>query len=242
MAQLPTAIAISLAIGIIHFWNEDIFFQEEKIQAKTKSFVAGASMAYIFLYLLPDLYRGVEIVHQWVFIFTLLGFSLIHLLEKYFYQNVHSNFLNLFKSEENNEKYLGQKEIHLLIFLFYYFTIGIVLVRFLKTNIWDALLFVIPIIFYAGVSRVSFAEIHSQLREKKYLRIISSLAVFFGVLASQFILKNLLLYYGFLAFITGAYIYVVIIDFIPKTTEGQPIHFLFGLTFYTFLITLTWLI
>lgn len=242
MHHILSAAAISLAIGAIHYWNEDIFFTKKKTQEKTMSFVAGASMAYIFLYLLPDLYKGVEIVHQWIFIFTLLGFSLIHLLEKYFYKNVRKNILKLFKGHHQKDDFLGQKEVHFIIFFLYYFSIGIVLVRILKIGLARAILFVLPIVFYAAVSRISFAEIHKQLRKKKILRIFSASATFLGVLAAGFVLQHILVYYGFLGFIIGAYIYIVIIDFIPSITKGEPVHFLFGLTFYTLLITLTWII
>jgi len=225
------AILLALFLGVIHFWNEKIFFKQKVTKAKTMSFVAGASVAYLFLYLLPDLYKGVAYINQWIFIFILFGFSLVHLLEKYFYQHI--------KGEELLLKF---KEIHFFVFFLYYFIVGIVLTEFLKVNIWKGLLFFIPIVFYATVSRVSFTEVHIQLREQKFFRILLSLAPLLGVLSASIILKQLFLYHILLAFIVGAFLYIIIMDFIPKEAQGRPEYFLLGTTIYTLIIVLIWLI
>ncbi len=46
--SLLIAILLSLCLGVVHFWNEKIFFKKETIKAKTMSFIAGASVAYVF--------------------------------------------------------------------------------------------------------------------------------------------------------------------------------------------------
>ena len=43
------AILLSLSLGAVHFWNEKLFFKKEEIKGETMSFVAGASVAYVFL-------------------------------------------------------------------------------------------------------------------------------------------------------------------------------------------------
>ena len=225
------AVLFSLILGVIHFWNEKIFFKKEVTKAKTMSFVAGASVAYVFLYLLPDLYKGVAHINQWIFIFILLGFSLVHLLEKYFYQHI--------KGEELLFRF---KEIHFFIFFLYYFVIGIVLVNFLELSIVKGLLLFVPILFYAAVSRVSFAEVHTHIREQKFFRILLALAALLGVLSASAILENAFLYHILLAFIVGAFFYIVIMDFIPREAKGKPEYFLLGVSLYTLLISLTWII
>lgn len=225
------AVLLSLILGAIHFWNEKIFFRKEAIKAKTMSFIAGASVAYVFLYLLPDLYKGVAHINQWIFIFILLGFSLVHLLEKYSYQHI--------KGEELLFRF---KEIHFFIFFLYYFVIGIILVSFLELSVIKGLLLFVPILFYAAVSRVSFAEVHIHIREQKLFRILLALAALFGVLSASMILESTFLYHILLAFIVGAFFYIVIMDFIPREAKGRPEYFLLGVSLYTLLITLTWII
>lgn len=231
MSILTIAILFSLFLGVVHFWNEKIFFKKEEAKAKTKSFVAGASVSYLFLYLLPDLYRTVNNTNEWIFIFILFGFSLIHLLEKYFYQHT-----------SGEERLFKFKEIHFFIFFLYYFIIGIVLTKFLKISLWSGFLFFLPIVFYAGVSRISFAEINSHLREQKIFRILLSLASFLGVVLASMFLEQTFLYYILQAFIIGSFFYIVIMDFIPKEANGKPEYFLLGISLYTLLIGLTWII
>ncbi|MCH8741547.1 hypothetical protein IH779_01465 [Patescibacteria group bacterium] len=230
---MPALIAIffSLFLGAIHFWNEKIFFKRETIKAKTMSFVAGASVAYVFLYLLPDLYKGVASINQWIFIFILLGFSLIHVLEKYFYQHT-----------AGEERLFRFKEIHFFIFFLYYFIIGIILVDFLKLSIFNGLLLFMPVLFYAAVSRVSFVEVHVHIREQKFFRILLTLATFLGVLSASVILENAFLYHILLAFVIGAFFYIVIMDFIPREAKGRSEYFLLGISVYTILIILTWIV
>ncbi len=225
------AILFSLFLGVIHFWNEKLFFKREATKAKTISFVAGVSVAYVFLYLLPDLYKGVAHINQWIFIFILLGFSLIHVLEKYFYQHA-----------AGEERLLRLKEAHFSIFFLYYFVVGIVLAGFLKFSIWKGLLFFGPVVFYAAISRVSFAEIHIRVRERKFFRILLASAAFLGVLSTFFILEQAFLYHVLLAFIIGAFFYIILMDFIPREAEGRPEYFLAGVGLYTLLIILTWVV
>lgn len=225
------AVFLSLILGSIHFWNEKIFFKADGAKIKTMSFVAGASVAYVFLYLLPDLYKGVAYIHQWIFIFILFGFSLVHLLEKYFYQHI-----------KGEELLLRFKEVHFFIFFLYYFVIGLILINFLESSILKGLLLFIPILFYAAVSRISFAEVHIKIREQKLFRVLLALATLLGVFSASAISGHILLYHIFLAFIIGAFFYIVIMDFIPREAKGKPEYFLLGVVLYTLLIVLTWII
>ncbi|MDP3991284.1 MAG: hypothetical protein Q8P63_03260 [Candidatus Nealsonbacteria bacterium] len=228
---MTIAILLSLFLGAVHFWNEKIFFKQEATKAKTMSFVAGASVAYVFLYLLPDLYKGVAHINQWIFIFILLGFSLVHILEKYLYQHA-----------GGEERSLRLKEAHFLIFFLYYFIIGIIMVDFLKINLWTGLLFFLPIVFYAAVSRVSLEKVHIRIREQRFFRILLASAVLLGALSSSAVLEQIFLYHILLAFVIGAFFYIVIMDFIPREAKGRPSYFILGAGLYTILIALTWIV
>jgi hypothetical protein len=137
---------------------------------------------------------------------------------------------------------LRLKEAHFSIFFLYYFIIGIVLTEFLKISLWKGLLFFVPVVFYAAVSRVSFEEVHIRLREQRIFRVLLSLAVLLGTLSAVVILKNAIFYHLLLAFITGSFFYIVIMDFIPREAKGRPEYFLLGAGLYTLLISLIWII
>lgn len=223
--SLLIPILLSLILAVIHFWNEKIFLRKEAIKAKIMSFVAGASIAYVFLYLLPDFYKT---INQWIFIFILLGFSLVYPLEKYFYQHVDSKV-----------RLLRFKEIHFLALFLYYFMIGIILTDFLKLSILKGLLFFIPIAFYAVASRVSFTEVHIQIRERKFFRILLALVALSGVLSASIILEQTFLYHILLAFIIGVFFYIVIMDFFSRKAKENLGYFLLGICLYALLIILT---
>ena len=215
------AITLGLLLGLVHFWNEKIFFTGEAFKIKSRSFIAGISVAYIFLYLLPDLYRGIGQLNQWVFIFILLGFSLVHFSEKYFYQHA-----------EGEERLFKFKEIHYAVFLLYYFLLGAILLNLLEGGVLNGLLFYVPVLFYAAVSRVSFAEVNTHIREQKFLRLLLSAAALFGVLASGLIFYNTTVYSTLLSFVIGAFLYIAIMDFMPKEARGRPGYFMAGAGLY----------
>lgn len=225
------AIFLSLLLGVVHFWNEKIFFRKETSKIKARSFIAGVSIAYIFLYFLPDLYRGVTYSNQWIFVFILLGFSMVHFFEKYFYQH-----------ERGEELLFKFKGVHYVVFLLYYFLLGAILVNLLNFDFIKGLLFFIPILFYAAVSRVSFAEVHTHIREQKVLRVLLSTAPFLGVFAAPVILSQIFIYNILLAFVIGAFLYIAIMDFIPKEARGRPEYFLVGAGLYTAFILLDLLV
>ena len=78
-------IVFSLILGVTHFWNEKIQIRQEYVRIRFISFIAGTSVTYVFLNLLPEVYRGFELFDQLIFISLLAGFSVAHLIEKYIY-------------------------------------------------------------------------------------------------------------------------------------------------------------
>jgi len=223
-------ILFSIFLAVIHYWNEKFFIRTKTVEEKVLSFVGGASVAYVFLWLMPDLYKGVAYINQWIFIFIVLGFSLVHVSEKYFYQHA-----------KKEKKELRLWEVHYAIFFLYYFIVGILLARFSQANVGKALLFLGPVIFYGAVSKISFDKVHIKIREKSFLRIVLSLSTLLGVLVSPFVLNSLLLYHILLAVIVGAFFYIAIMDFVPEGPRGKTKYFLSGLSLYTTFIVISWL-
>jgi len=225
------SLIFSIILGFIHFLNEKIFFNTRKTKEVAMSFVGGVSVAYIFLFLLPELYNGVDHLNSWIFFMVLIGFSLVHFAEKYFYQHSHGN-----------ARLLRNKEVHFLVLFIYYFLVGVILSTIVDKNIIEGILFFIPLIFYASVGKVSFSEVHYHLREQNFFRWLLALSSVLGVFFAPLILSSLSLYHSLLAFIIGSFLYISVVDFIPNKSKGNPFYFFVGEGFYAILIALIWMI
>src|SRR3990167_2011951 len=77
----------SLIIGLVHFFNEKIQIRQEYFRVRILSFIAGISVTYVFLNLLPEVYKGFEFFDKVIFVSLLAGFTLSHIAEKYIYQH-----------------------------------------------------------------------------------------------------------------------------------------------------------
>ena len=223
------AAVLGLVLAVVHYFNEKFDLEDPAKRHKVVSFVAGISITYIFLLLLPEVYRGVESLNQFLFLFILAGFACFHLIEKHIYQH---------ESKEMLHEQL--RVVHSATFFFYHFVIGILLVGLVEKNITGGLLFFIPILFHTAVSGASLSGIHISIREKIILKIILSCSTLFGVLLaySMAVPSNVL--HALLGFVVGSLLYMVIRDSIPKETEGKAIYFVLGIVVYALIIGFAW--
>ncbi|GMQ95388.1 MAG: hypothetical protein BMS9Abin13_501 [Patescibacteria group bacterium] len=228
---LILSIVFGMILGVVHFWSERLYFKTESSRDRVASFVAGVSVTYVFLLLLPDIYEGVGHLNRWVFILVLAGFGLVHLAEKYLYQHTHGE-----------ERLFRSKEVHFFVLFSYYFLIGVILFVILGQSILKGTMFFVPLLFYAIVGRVSFAKVHSHIREQIFFRWLLAFSSVLGVLAAPLIIGGSTFYHALLAFITGSFLYLAIVDFIPTGERGRPVYFLIGAGLYTILIALIWII
>ena len=85
LSLVPVAMGIILAVA--HYFNEKIHLEDPQKKKRLVSFVAGVSITYIFLLLLPEIYKGINLLSEFLFLFILSGFALFHLIEKHVYQH-----------------------------------------------------------------------------------------------------------------------------------------------------------
>ncbi|MBW2286149.1 MAG: hypothetical protein JRF65_16320, partial [Deltaproteobacteria bacterium] len=81
------ALGLGLTVAVIHLLGENIKIPTGSRHFRLISFAAGVSIGDLFLDLLPQTYYAAEQLKVFVFLFLLLGFSIVHLVEKYFYQH-----------------------------------------------------------------------------------------------------------------------------------------------------------
>lgn len=215
------ALGLGVLIGGAHFFGENL-----KIDKKTKhyriiSFAAGISIAYLFLNLLPHVYEAASILKNWLFIFLLLGFALVHLVEKYIYQ--HADMQNLTKE---------LKAVHTATFFLYYLIIGIVLNGKVQTDILEGVLFIIPVTLHAGLSTSSLSEIHGKIKENSIIRILLSSAPLLGIVFARAIFIPDIAENIMVSSIAGILLYVMVKEFLPEKKKGQPAFFIVGLMLF----------
>jgi len=224
-------IIMGLVLAVVHYFSERIEPKNEAIKHKAVSFIAGISITYIFLLLLPEVYEGIESLNQFLFIFILTGFASSHLIEKHIYQH---------RSKEILQEQL--RIAHSATFFIYHFVIGVLLVELVSINVVSGLLFFIPILFHTAVSSASLKGIHVSIRERIMLKIILSCSTLFGVLLAYLAVMPSNVLHAFLGFIVGSLLYIVIRDSITKETQGKAIYFVLGIIIYAFLIGISWLV
>lgn len=218
------AIFLGLMTIIAHFFSDKIVISK----AKFLSFATGISVTYIFLYLFPEI---VKITLTSSFIFVLVGFSLLRLLEVHIHKH---------RSPKLMKKEL--KELHASIFFVYHFFVGVVLLGILNSNLIGGLLFFLPLFFHSTISSVSLPELHEKIKGISLFRFFLSLSTLLGISTAISFHIPEVVDAAALGFVTGALLYIVIRDSMPKDTKSRPAYFLLGVVLYTILIAFSGLL
>ncbi|OGY26149.1 MAG: hypothetical protein A2134_00910 [Candidatus Woykebacteria bacterium RBG_16_39_9b] len=221
-------IVLSLILGATHFWNEKIQIRQEYVRIRLLSFVAGISVTYVFLNLLPEVYRGFELFDRLIFVSLLAGFSSFHLVEKYVYQH---------SAPQSLREKLGG--VHSLAFFYYHFFIGVVLVKLNNIRTLDSVLFFLPILFYSAIGIVALEKIHPKIWEKTYIKFLLSLSTLAGVLSANILLSFENFFNLLFGFVVGIFLYIALADFVPREARGKTEYFALGVFVYTLIILAT---
>ena len=222
------AIMFGIIIGAIHFFSDKII-EIGKYRTKLLSFAAGISLTYLLLFLLPELYEGVQQLQKLLFLFVLFGAVLFHLVEKYIYQH-----------EKKTRIIQDLSAVHALSFFIYHFILGVVLVNLLNKNLILGSLFFIPIVTYTAVGQVSLKEIHAKVTEKQLVKIFLAESTLIGIIEAVIFQIPPKIFYALLGFVAGAMLYHVMRESVPNEREGNALFFLAGAVFYTIIILIIW--
>jgi len=221
-------IIFSIVLGLTHFWNEKIQIRQEYVRIRIISFVAGISVTYVFLNLLPEVYKGFETFDKLIFISLLIGFSTAHISEKYIYQHSAPQALKERLSS-----------VHTIGFFLYHVFIGVILVRLDSFSNLDAVLFFLPVLFYSAVGLVALEQIHSKIWERPVVKFFLSLSTLLGVLIADILIGFEPAFNLLFGFIVGLFLYISMIDFVPRQARGRPEYFALGVLSYTLIIIAT---
>jgi hypothetical protein len=224
------AIFYGLILTVVHYYADRFNAFCRGAKDELLSFTAGISLTYICLKLLPESTKALEYDTRNIFVFILLGLVINHVIEKYVYQ--HTSRRKLLRAI---------KEAHSLAFFIYHLVIGVIMVYITRWNgFFGATLFLVPMFFHTGISKVSIEEIHVLAKGHPIIRIILSASTFIGVMIA--VLTNLpaILSYYALGFVIGALLYIVIRDEIPEKKKGKLHYFVIGVLLYSTFIFFTW--
>jgi len=219
------ALVLAGILSIADFVTEHVFSKKLRKNQKLISFSAGVAVAYIILRLFPEIASHALIEGRKIFLFVLLGFVGLNLIEQYVYKNV-----------RRLEK-AYHKSIHITYFFVYNFIIGAILVTFVARGLTQTLLFFVPFLLYI------IAEILPQEFEFKSMtsKILFSMAPVFGAVIGIYLIDFINSIFGvMIAFITGTLLYIVIRESLPSDEAEKPLFFIIGVLFYTVIIFMSW--
>lgn len=219
------AIVFGIILTFAHYLSDKFHIITHKNRMKILSFSAGISITYIFLYLFPELFQGVQYLSRLIFLFVLIGFIGLHIIEAHIFRE---------KTKSKIQKEL--KEVHSLSFFIYHLIVGIALFNITSINPIAGLLLFLPILLHTITSSISLREIHAHIKEKAIIKFILEASTLIGILIASFVFIPPYLYNAFIGFVVGALLYVVVRDMMPKGGKGNPLFLVGGSIVYLILL------
>ncbi|MAZ40859.1 hypothetical protein CL654_01980 [bacterium] len=221
-------VTLSLLLGVIHFYNEKFNIPKQYKQGVV-SFVGGVSVAYAFLFLLPDVYLRVGHFGSGLYFLLLFGFAAIHFLEK-----------TIYRGNRGVGRVFWHGFVHVAVLFLYYFMVGSILLPMLENDTLQGILFFLPLAFYGMIGIMSFEAVHHAVRKYMFLRLFLSASAILGILTAYVLsINKFLMYHALFAVVVGGFLYIAFMDFIPQKNKGAPIYFIAGVIIYSLIIFLT---
>jgi len=214
------AILVSLIISTVLYLSNRYSLHTTKHRAKLVSLSAGLAVTYVILYLIPEF--SSLIISRWMYLYVILGFTIFHISENTIYKNTRG------KRRKEDLKFL-----HGVLIFLYYFIVGVAIHYFFLEG--GVFVFLVPILLHSIIR--STAHCGGSFRASKNLLIQHALflAVIAGTIFSILIEIPI---QGFLGFVAGALLYIVIKEEIPQYGKGIPRYFVMGVLF---MIILLWI-
>lgn len=211
---------------MVHFLGEEVEGIISGYREEIVSFSSGASITYIFVQLMPEFHWIASNSSELIFAFPLIGFSSIHLLEKY-----------VAKSGLEHEKMRKDyAEIHSAFLFLYHGAIGYLIASLIAESAVTGLLFFLPIIMHVAVSSFSVTELHETFVKRRAVKIAITVAPIIGVLLHNLGAVADHHFNPVFGTVIGMFFYVVIRDSIPREDRGKPIEYIAGTIIYLTII------
>ncbi len=231
MADLTIVVILIIAVvlGLVDFFGHRISGLIGEHRDSVLSFSSGLLISLLFLILVPDVISlGVT---EFLFLFMLIGFLLMHLAEKYIYRHV----------TDKQELLENLKIVHIIGFGIDNFLIGFIVASLVELDFSVVVTLSAPLLLQMLTSSISLDSIDARLNEKYSKIILSVLPLAGAVLGIILELDHLLTNYV-LAFVLGILFYMIIRDVLPQGRKGSSVLFFTGnfVTILFFLFRIHW--
>jgi len=214
-------------LSIADYITEYIFPEKIKKNQKLISFSAGVAIAYIILKLFPEISSSAVIEGKTIFLYALLGFVSLNLVEQYIYKGV----------ENKKNSFTYHKSMHVAYFFIYNFFIGMILVNFASKGLMQAFLFFVPFLLYIIIKTLP-QEFNFKHGTSKFL--YSSASLFGAYIGIAYLEFTMSIFGELISFITGTLLYSVIRESLPSEKTERPLYFMLGVVFYALIIIAGW--
>lgn len=213
---------------LVHFLGEEIEEHMHGYREQIESFSAGVSITYIFLQLLPELNKIATETSELIFVSPLMGFSSIHILEKY-----------VSKADiPQKEVRKDYSEIHFSFLLLYHAAVGYLVASLVNQDAISGILFLIPVLLHLAVSSLSVTELHQKFAERVSVKVLTSTAPVIGVILYELNVLGAMQFNILFGTVIGMFFYIVIRDSIPRDSQGRPTEYILGMALYLAVILL----
>ena len=217
MVDLTIVIIIIIAVvmGLTDFFGHRISGLIGEHRDAVLSFSAGLLISLLFLILVPDvIINGVTEV---LFLFMLIGFLLMHLIEKYIYRHV----------MDKQEILENLKIVHVIGFGLDNFLIGFIIASLVELDFSVVITLAVPLFLQMITSSISLDSIDTRLNDK-YSKIILSVLPLAGAILGIILELDHLLTNYVLSFVLGILFYMIIRDVLPQGRSGSSVLFFAG--------------
>ena len=190
------AVLFAALISLAHYYSESINLHKSK--NKIISLGAGVMLAYLILEFFPRLFQSISVLNNTLFLFILIGFSLLHLVDKFIYQHA------------SKKKKLSEiREAHSVAFFIYHFIIGVIILEVTNLSNLEGFLLFIPLLFHTAIGTISIKEIHNTIKTKSILKLVLAFSPVIGVLVASFYQIPIIMNHILLGLIGGVLLSII---------------------------------
>jgi hypothetical protein len=231
---------IGITLTVIHLFSYRLNFLSESPRSKWLSIAGGASVAYIFIHLLPELAEGQQEINKinsqildyfthHIYFLSLLGLCLFYGLERYI------------KTHKSDDDILNSKLdfwLHITSFSIYNFLIGYLLIHREGQGKLSLIFFSVAMGFHFLVNDYGLSQHHKHIYKNTGRWILSfSILLGWGIGIITQIPKGVT--FAIIAFLAGGIILNVLKEELPEERKSNYWAFLSGALIFTFVLYLS---
>lgn len=210
-------LAFAVAIAFFHILGEKFSEHIERFHIELLSFGAGLMVGIFFLEILPQLAVGEMYLGHFIYATFLVGFVLVHVLEKLVYQ--HATGESEFAKDKTSFEATGLAAYGLLV--------GVIIAVFFEAYGDLAYFILAPFFVRAFVLSVYSKHINEKIGSGLN-HLLQSVGPVVGTFVGLLLIANKTQLFLVFSITMGFILYIVIRDMIPVGKEGKPVYFVAG--------------